>query len=85
MDIGESRPCCGVKIWEVNRKRVQRLWRREGLKVPQSLLLGRIHGGPLTNGFTDMTSQHAISEHSLPFAGDGRPSGYCVLAAQKSY
>jgi len=30
--------------WEVNHKRVERLWRREGLKVPQNSLRGNDYG-----------------------------------------
>ena len=33
--IGGSRRCCGKAGWEVGKDRVQRIWRREGLKVPQ--------------------------------------------------
>ncbi len=32
---GERITGCGKGGWEVNRKRVQRLWREEGLRVPQ--------------------------------------------------
>ena len=35
MAIGGLRGCCGGEGWLVNHKRVERLWRREGLKVPQ--------------------------------------------------
>ena len=32
---GGSRHCCGGAGWLVGKDRVQRIWRREGLKVPQ--------------------------------------------------
>src|SRR4051812_7717322 len=35
MAIDGSQPCCGTAEWAVNDKRVERIWRREGLKVPQ--------------------------------------------------
>lgn len=34
MGIGGSRRCFVVADWAVNDKRVERIWRREGLKVP---------------------------------------------------
>ena len=30
-----SRTCSGIEGWGVNHKRVERIWRQEGLKVPQ--------------------------------------------------
>ena len=33
--IGASRRCCKQAGWQVGKDRVQRIWRREGLKVPQ--------------------------------------------------
>ena len=33
--IAGSRRCCVREGWTVNHKRVERLWRQEGLKVPQ--------------------------------------------------
>ena len=35
MAIDGSQRCCGTPGWAVNVKRVERIWRREGLKVPQ--------------------------------------------------
>ncbi len=34
MAIARSPSCCGRAGWLVNEKRVERIWRREGLKVP---------------------------------------------------
>jgi hypothetical protein len=31
---GGSGRCCGARGWQVNRRRVHRLWRKRGLKVP---------------------------------------------------
>ena len=35
MAIDGSQPCCGMPGWVVNVKRIERIWRLEGLKVPQ--------------------------------------------------
>ena len=35
MGIAGSRRCCKRAGWKVGKDRVERIWRREGLKVPQ--------------------------------------------------
>ena len=35
MAIAGSRRCCSDGGWQVGKDRVERIWRREGLKVPQ--------------------------------------------------
>ena len=34
-DIERSLSCCGSKVAHVNHKKVERLWREEGLKLPE--------------------------------------------------
>ncbi|MGI4775368.1 MAG: IS3 family transposase [Janthinobacterium lividum] len=35
MAIVRSQPCLEADGWRVNHKRVERIWRKEGLKVPK--------------------------------------------------
>ena len=66
---------------EVNRKRVHRLWRKEGLKVPtrqKQHKRGRIHDGSSDNACHRRRAQHVNQVWSLDFCfdrtgGDGRP------------
>ena len=34
-DTAESLHCSGIVVGQLNHKRVERIWRREGLKVPK--------------------------------------------------
>src|SRR5438445_529363 len=60
--------------WRVNRKRVQRLWRREGLKVPQKQRKKRRLGGS-ANGAARRRAEHPNHVWSYDFVEDQTADG----------
>jgi transposase InsO family protein len=60
--------------WSVNRKRVYRLWRREGLKVPQKAGKKR-HLGHSANGCARHRAEHADHVWAWDFIFDRTTSG----------
>lgn len=60
--------------WPVNRKRVHRLWRREGLKVPQKARKKR-HLGHSANGCARYRAEHADHVWAWDFIFDRTTNG----------
>lgn len=61
--------------WEVNKKRVRRLWREQGLKVPQIQHKRRRLAGSGENGITKRRAQYPGHVWSYDFAMDGTEDG----------
>lgn len=61
--------------WKVNKKRVQRLWREAGLKVPQKQHKRRRLLGSGENGVTRRRAQYPNHVWSYDFAMDGTEDG----------
>lgn len=61
--------------WEVNKKRVQRLWREAGLKVPQKQHKRRRLEGNSDNSVTKMKAEYPGHVWSYDFAMDGTEDG----------
>jgi len=68
--------------WRVNRKRIHRLWRREGLKVPQKRRKKR-HLGQSANGCARRRAEHKDHVWAWDFifdrTRDGRPLKWLTL------
>ena len=60
----------GREGWEVNKKRVQRLWREAGLKVPVKKERKRRRLGPSENGCTRRRAEYIDHVWSYDFAMD---------------
>jgi len=66
----------GREGWEVNKKRVQRLWREAGLKVPpRSRERKRRRLGTSENGCTRRCAEHVDHVWSYDFAMDATEDG----------
>ena len=61
--------------WEVNKKRVQRLWREAGLKVPAKKVHKRRRLGTSENGCTRRRAQYIDHVWSYDFAMDATEDG----------
>lgn len=61
--------------WEVNKKRVQRLWRESGLKVPYKQHKSRRLAGSGANGITRRRAEYPDHVWSYDFAMDGTDDG----------
>jgi transposase InsO family protein len=61
--------------WAVNRKRVQRLWREAGLKVPQKQHKSRRLSGSSENSVTRRRAEHPGHVWSYDFAMDATEDG----------
>jgi putative transposase len=61
--------------WQVNKKRVHRLWREEGLKVPQKQRKRRRLEGGSENGCTRRRAEHKDHVWSYDFVMDRTEDG----------
>ena len=61
--------------WEVNKKRVQRLWREQGLKVPKKQHKSRRLVGSSENGVTKRRAEYPNHVWSYDFAMDATEDG----------
>ena len=61
--------------WEVNKKRVLRLWREQGLKVPQKQHKSRRLAGSSENGVNRRRAEHPNHVWSYDFAMDSTEDG----------
>jgi putative transposase len=62
--------------WHVNKKRVYRLWREEGLKVPDSQRKRKRLSGTSENGCTRRRAEHKDHVWSYDFVMDATENGY---------
>ena len=65
----------GREGWKVNKKRVQRLWREAGLKVPAKKVHKRRRLGTSENGCTRRRAQYIDHVWSYDFAMDATEDG----------